>query len=143
MTVRNFNPSTYNHLSKEFEKFFHNFSDSTSSIFGTTFPRVDIFEEEGNLFIEFEVPGLKREDLSLRIENGILTVKGEGNGSGENEKRNFIRRERKAGSFNRSFTLPEDIDAGKTEAEFNNGILTVKLQKKEEEKPVERTIDIK
>lgn len=107
---------------------------------GEWVPRVNIFENEDNLVIEAELPGMKREDFELSFENNVITLKGERRFEKKAEGDNYHRIERSFGSFSRSFTLPQTVTAEGARAEFANGILTVALAKREDTKA--RKIDI-
>lgn len=97
-------------------------------------PSVDIYEGKDNLVIEAELPGMKREDFELSIENNVLTLSGERNFEKKTDGANYHRVERAYGTFTRSFTLPQTVTADGARAEFNNGILRVTLPKREETK---------
>lgn len=101
---------------------------------GEWMPRVDVFENEHNLVLEAELPGMKREDFDLSIENNVLTLKGERKFEKKDERDNYHRIERAYGSFTRSFTLPSTVTAEGAKAEFKNGVLNVSLPKREETK---------
>ncbi len=108
------------------------------------FPRVDIIEAEKALKIDIELPGLKREDVKLVVENGLLSISGKRDKETENnDELNILRSEIYHGSFNRSFKLSEDYDSENIKAEFENGILSISIGKKKEEEPKERIIKIK
>ena len=107
---------------------------------GTWTPAVDIFEEDGGLVLKAEVPDIAREDIDVTVENNTLTLRGEKKMPADVKEEQFRRVERRYGTFTRSFTLPNTVDAGKVSAEFKNGVLTVKLPFKEEAKP--RTINV-
>jgi HSP20 family protein len=98
------------------------------------FPRVDIFENKDNLVLEAELPGMNRDDFELSFENNVLTLKGERKFEKKTDGENYHRVERSYGSFTRSFTLPQTVTADGATAEFNNGILSVSLPKREETK---------
>jgi HSP20 family protein len=99
-------------------------------------PRVDISNTESSTILHVEIPGVNKEDVKISInEERILSIRGEKKQSETQEDHKFIRIERRFGSFNRSFTLPEFIDINAIQAEFNNGILTITLPKVEPEKP--------
>lgn len=107
-------------------------------------PRVDIFEAEKELKIIVELPGLKKENVKLVIENGLLTI----SGSRENETEGkdnlkILRSEIYYGSFKRNFKISDEYDSENIHAEFENGILSVLIGKKKEEEPNERVIEIK
>ena len=101
---------------------------------GSWSPSVDIFENEDKLVLEAELPGMKREDIELSIENNIVTLKGERKFEKKAEGDNYHRVERSYGSFTRSFSLPQTVTSEGANAEFNNGVLRVSLPKREETK---------
>lgn len=98
-------------------------------------PSVDIYEDENNLVLTAEVPGIEEKDIEIKIEDSTLTLKGERKFEKETKEENFHRIERSYGSFSRSFTLPHYIDQDKIEAEHENGILKITMPKKPELKP--------
>jgi HSP20 family protein len=97
-------------------------------------PSVDIFESENEIVLEAELPGMKREDFEVSIENNVITLKGERHFEKKDEGDNYHRVERSYGSFTRSFSLPRTVSAEETSADFKNGILRVSLPKREEAK---------
>ena len=104
-------------------------------------PPVDIYETEGkDLVIKAELPDMTREDIEVTVEHNTLTLKGTKKLPADVKEEQFRRVERSYGSFNRSFTLPTTVDAGKVSAEYKHGVLTVKLPFREESKP--RTINV-
>jgi len=98
-------------------------------------PAVDILETDNELVLKADVPGVEQKDIDIQLENGTLTVKGERKFSSEERNKGFHRLERSYGSFVRYFTVPESIDAEHVRADFQNGVLTVTLPKKEIAKP--------
>src|SRR5437016_8610217 len=102
---------------------------------GTFVPAVDIYENEHNITLKLEVPGVNLNDLDIRLENNTLTVRGERSFETEEKEENFHRVERRYGSFARSFTLPNSVDSDNAQASYENGILKIKLAKREEAKP--------
>jgi HSP20 family protein len=98
-------------------------------------PPVDIFEDEHNITIQAELPGMEEKDIDVSLENNVLTISGERKLENEEKKENFHRIERSYGRFTRSFTLPPTVDPENVNAEFNNGVLKVTLNKREEAKP--------
>ncbi|NNG26271.1 MAG: Hsp20/alpha crystallin family protein [Ignavibacteriaceae bacterium] len=108
------------------------------------FPRVDIIEAEKELKINVELPGLKKEDVKLVVENGVLNISGNREKETESkEKFNILKSEIFHGPFNRSFQLSEEYDSENIKAEFESGILSVAIGKKMVEEPKERVIKIK
>jgi HSP20 family protein len=108
---------------------------------GAWSPSVDIFENQNEIVLEAELPGMKPEDVNISIENNVLTIHGERKFEKKDENDNFHRVERSYGSFTRSFTLPPTVKSENANAEFENGVLRLTLAKREEAKP--RRIEIK
>jgi HSP20 family protein len=106
-------------------------------------PSCDIYETENEIVVKAEIPGVKKEDVKLSIQDNVLTLSGERKFEEETKKENYVRVERGYGSFSRSFTLPPSVDAKKISAEFKDGLLEVKLPKLEEAKPKEVEIKVK
>jgi HSP20 family protein len=92
-------------------------------------PLVDIIEQNGEYLLKVEVPEVKKEDLKVRVEDGTLQITGERKSEKEEKGRRFYRIERSYGSFERSFSLPEDVDAARVTSDFRDGILHVHLPK--------------
>jgi len=90
-------------------------------------PEVDISQDEHEYLLKADLPEIKKDDLRVTVEDGILCVSGERKSEKEDEKRKFHRVERSYGSFRRSFTLPADTDSKKVTAEFRDGVLKVHL----------------
>jgi HSP20 family protein len=111
------------------------FSARTEDSFGAWVPPVDIFERQDNLVIRAEVPGLNREDMDVRIENGILTLHGERKRETEIDENHAFRMERIYGAFTRSFSLPTTVDASRITAAYKDGVLEVSVPKMETAKP--------
>jgi HSP20 family protein len=107
---------------------------------GTWTPAVDIYEVDGALVIKAELPDMRREDIDVSVENNTLTIRGERKLDHDIKQESFHRLERAYGSFVRSFSLPQTVDAAKIGAEYKNGVLAVKLPVREDAKP--RTISI-
>src|ERR1700752_1768048 len=97
-------------------------------------PSVDIYENKDQIVLEAELPGMKKEDFDLSIENNVITLRGERRFEKSEETDNYHRVERSYGSFTRSFTLPQTVSAEGATAEYNNGVLRVTLPKREETK---------
>jgi len=90
-------------------------------------PEVDISEDDHGYVLKADLPEMKKEDVRVTVEDGILSVSGERKNEKEDQKRKFHRIERSYGTFRRSFTLPEDADSTKVTAEFRDGVLKVHL----------------
>src|SRR5882672_7479989 len=106
-------------------------------------PSVDIFETENELILKADLPDVKLEDIEVRVENQTLTVKGERKFEKDESNKGFHRIERSYGVFERAFTVPASVDAEKVAAEYANGVLIVKLPKKEAAKPRQVRIEPK
>src|SRR5947208_12369206 len=105
-------------------------------------PPVDIYEDEHTITLKLEVPGIDEKDIDVRIENNTLTVHGERKMEKEEKEENFRRVERQYGSFTRSFTLPTAVDTGQVSANYDNGVLKIKLAKKAEAKPKQIKVNV-
>lgn len=106
--------------------------------------KTDVKETEKNYILDVDLPGFKKEDVNLNLENGYLTIsaKREHKVDNEDRKENFVRRERSFGQFSRSFYVG-DVEQDEIEAHLENGILTIKLPKEEEKKAKSNRIEIK
>jgi HSP20 family protein len=91
-------------------------------------PAVDVLTKDGNLLIRAELPGVKREDVDITLQNGVLTIAGEHKVDEEEERGGYHVRERRYGSFRRSMSLPEGIDESKIHAKFEDGVLEVNVE---------------
>lgn len=113
------------------------------SLTSTTFaPPVDVYEDEHNVTLKIEVPGIDEKDIDVRIENNVLTVHGERKFEKEEKEENFRRVERQYGSFTRTFTLPNTVDSEKVSANYEKGILKLTLPKKAEAKPKQIKVNV-
>jgi HSP20 family protein len=95
-------------------------------------PAADIYEDENKLIYKMEIPGIKQEDLDVRLDGNTLTVSGERKFEQEEKRENFRRVERQYGSFFRSFELPASADREKVDANFENGLLRIEIPKRPE-----------
>jgi HSP20 family protein len=109
---------------------------------GNFVPAVDVYEDEHKVVLKLEVPGIRQEDLDVRVENQTLTVRGERRFESEEKEENFHRIERRFGTFTRSFTLPVTVDTGSVAAKYENGVLAIQLATKEAAKPKQVKIEI-
>lgn len=103
---------------------------------------MDIYENEHNITLKLEVPGVDQKDIDIRLENATLTVHGERKFECEEKEENFHRIERRYGSFSRSFSLPNTIDSENVKADYKDGILNIQLAKKAEAKPKQIKVNI-
>ena len=106
-------------------------------------PAVDIFETENELVLKADVPDIALQDIDVHVENQTLTLSGERKFESQDNSKGFHRIERSYGQFTRNFSVPTTVDAEKVSAEYHNGVLTVKLPKKEAAKPRQVKIAVK
>ena len=109
---------------------------------GTAYPKVNVYEYEDKIGIIAEIPGLKKKQLNIEVEDGVLTISGDKHGIEEQEGATVLRRELKASSFRRSFQLGELLDESRVDANFNDGILSISIPKAEPEKPKKTYVKI-
>ena len=105
-------------------------------------PPVDIYEDEHNITLKLEVPGIDEKDIDVQIQGNTLTVHGERNFEKEEKEENFCRIERQYGSFTRSFTLPGSVDPGHVSADYDKGVLKINLAKKADATPKQIKVNI-
>src|SRR5260370_1761154 len=111
----------------------------TSSSFA---PAVDVYEDEHNVTLKIEVPGIDEKDIDVRIENNTLTVHGERKIEKEEKEENYRRVERQYGSFTRTFNLPTTVHSEKVSAHYDKGLLKISLPKKAEAKPKQIKVNV-
>src|SRR6202050_2032281 len=113
------------------------------SLTSTAFaPPVDVYEDDHNVTLKLEVPGIDEKDIDVRIENNTLTVHGERKFEKEEKEENFRRVERQYGSFTRTFTVPNTVDQESVRANVIKGVLKIKLAKKAEAKPKQIKVNV-
>lgn len=123
------------------DTFFKDFPAATTN---TNFmPRVEITEDRDNFYLNLEMPGIKKEDIKINVENNVLTIKGNKNQTYNKEEKNLVMNERYYGEFTRSFNLSKDIKIENIDAQYNDGVLNLTLPKVEEAKPVVKEIAVK
>src|SRR5437868_730229 len=105
-------------------------------------PPVDIYEDEHNIALKLEVPGIDEKDIDVRVEGNTLSVHGERKIEKEEKEENFRRVERQYGSFTRSFTLPSSVDPAQVSADYDKGVLKIRLAKKAEAKPKQIKVNV-
>lgn len=131
-------------INRIFDDTFRSFSlaDREDIETGQWSPSVDIVENKDEFVVKADMPGVKKEDLKLDVQNNTLVIKGNKKQEEKVEKDNYIRVERSYGSFIRSFSLPTNVDSTKINAKFTDGVLEIKIPKKEEAKPKEIKINV-
>src|ERR1039458_710990 len=105
-------------------------------------PAVDVYEDEHNVTLKIELPGIDEKDIDVRIENNTLTVHGERKIEKEEKEENYRRVERQYGSFTRTFTLPSTVNHDNVQANYDKGVLKVNLPKKAEAKPKQIKVNV-
>ncbi len=121
-------------IQRELDRAFGELSGEEGTERGSWLPTVDISETEEQIKIRAEVPGVKKEDINLNIEDNVLSISGEKKVEEKEEKENYHRVERSFGCFKRSIYLPDISDQKNIKAQYNDGVLTVSIPKKEEAK---------
>lgn len=125
------------------QRYFDDFSNFGFSFTDNFNPRIDISEDEQSLNIIAEIPGIKKENLKITLQDNILTIEGEKKKEDEVKEKNYYRSERVFGSFKRCFTLPSEVDSEKVDAKFEDGILNISLKKLEPKPKNEKVIELK
>ncbi len=145
MTLIKFEPlRDLENFNDRIQKFFNGFPSFGLDLESSFNPRIDISEDDNNIFIEAEIPGVKKSDINISIQDNILTIKGEKKSLNEDKKdKSFYRSERSYGSFTRSFTLPAEVNPDKVEAKFEDGILNISIAKIHPQPKKEKMIEIK
>jgi len=105
-------------------------------------PAVDVYEDEHTVTLKIEVPGIDEKDIDVQIENNTLTVHGERKFEKDEKEENYRRVERQYGSFTRTFTLPNTVEQESVQADYDKGVLKVKLAKKAEAKPKQIKVNV-
>ncbi len=115
---------------------------SAQSDLATWAPAVDVFETENELVVKADLPDVQEKDIDIRIENNTLTIRGERKFEQQVNEDKYLRIERAYGTFTRSFSLPNTVNADAIKAEYRNGVLTVRMPKREESKPKQIKIGV-
>lgn len=134
-----FTPVTFGSV---LDKFFNENPAQLNGRVDSFIPQVDVAETEKRFEISVAVPGLKKEDIRINLEEGKLTISGERKFEKEEKGKNFLTRETRYGTFSRSFFLPDNVDAEKIEANYNEGILNVFVPK-DEKKVLKKNIEVR
>jgi HSP20 family protein len=132
--------TTQDRLNRLFNQTFSRVFDDEEGPSSTWMPAVDIYETDANIVLKAELPGIKPEDVEVRVEDGTLYLKGQRKFEKEVKEENYHRVERSYGSFVRSFPLPNSVKSDDAKAEYKDGVLTLTMPKREEAKP--KTIKI-
>ena len=131
-------------LQDQINRLFHEAFDRSSDegSLTTWAPAVDIFETEHALVVKADLPDIQPEELDIRVENNILTIRGERKFEKKVEEKNYLRVERSYGSFSRSFSLANTVNTEAIKAEYKNGVLTLTVPKREEAKPKQIKVNV-
>lgn len=151
MTLVKFKPThELSHVEKKLRKFFEDFDSPFFGDWGlrpfnsgSFTPRVNVTEDNENLYVHAEIPGVDKNDIKINIVGDVLTISGEKKSEQKDEKKNYYRIERNYGGFSRSFTLPAEVVTDKIAAEYKDGVLNITLPKTEQAKVVEKQIEVK
>lgn len=144
MTLIKFEPlREFETLHDKIQRYFDDFSNFGFNVSETFNPKIDISEDKNHIYVEAEIPGVKKENIKITLQDNILTVEGEKKKESEHKEKNYFRSERMFGSFKRSFTLPAEVDSDKVEAKFEEGALHIELKKLEQKVKSEKTIELK
>ena len=123
-------------LRDEFNRLFDWTAPSRDSgLFSGWSPALDVYDDKDRLVVKVELPGLKKDEIEISLNDGALTVAGERKTEHDEKEGQTFRSERYFGKFQRSVTLPTAVDAGKVKAAYQDGVLTIDLAKAEEAKP--------
>jgi len=143
MTIFRFEPAKeFENIGRRMRKFVDEFPEGFSFEVGGFNPRLDLAEDDSNILVFIELPGVSKENVKLSIQDNILTIKGEKKKEVDDEKVNYFRTERVFGSFSRAIELPVEVDLDNVSAKFENGVLYIELPKQQKAKK-EKTIEIK
>jgi HSP20 family protein len=134
--------SIQDEMNKLFDDFFGRPLVRTEWTEGVWTPSVDVSEDKDNVIIKAEMPGMKKDDVKISVQDGVITLRGEKKQETEEKDKNYHRIERSYGSFCRSFQLPTTVKTDKIKASYKEGVLSVTLPKTEEVKPKEIPIII-
>lgn len=134
-------------MNRLFDDFYHNFGLTTFEPFGESFgafsPSIDVTENDKEITVSAELPGLGENDIEVSLAHNVLTVSGEKKEEKEDKGKNFYRMERSYGSFQRSIPLPVEVEVDQVEAKFEKGVLTITLPKTAEAQKQTKRIPVK
>jgi HSP20 family protein len=124
-----------NEMNRLFNTFFDTPTHSNGSTYRRWVPAMDLVESDGEYVLKADLPGLSEGDVKIEVDDRVLTISGERKSETEDRKEGYYRIERSYGSFARSLTLPEGVDSEAVKANFENGVLEVRIPKPEARKP--------
>lgn len=127
-------------MDRLFESFFGKFPADREGFWS---PAIDIEENNGNIIVKAELPGMKKDDVKVTVRDNMLTVSGERKHEKETKDKTFHRIERSYGKFSRTITLPSEVEADKVKASYKDGVLNITLPKPETAKPKQIDVEVK
>ena len=133
-------PTLQDQINRVFEELTTRTGEDTA--LSTWSPAVDIYETEHELVVKADLPEVEENDLDVRVENNILTIHGERKFEKKVNEDNYLRVERAYGSFSRSFSLANTVNTDAIKAEYRNGVLTLRIPKREEAKPKQIKVNV-
>jgi HSP20 family protein len=145
MSITRWDPfRNINTLQEQVNRLFENSAQvgRGESALTTWAPAVDIYETENELVLKADIPDMNEKDLDIRVENNMLTIRGERKFEQKVKEDNYLRIERTYGSFSRSFGLPNTVNTESIKAEYKNGVLTVEMPKRAESKPKQVKVNV-
>jgi HSP20 family protein len=142
--LNRFEPNRGSSLQDQVNRLFHEAFETNSdqASLTTWAPAVDIFENEQELVVKADLPEVKPEDLDIRVENNVLTIRGERKFEKKENENNYLRVERTYGAFSRSFALANTVNAEAIKADYKNGVLELHIPKREEAKPKQIKVNV-
>ncbi len=144
MTLVKFEPlKELETLHDRIQRYFEDFTNFGFTLADNFNPRIDISKDNESINVVAEIPGVKKENVKITLQDNILTIEGEKKKEEEKKEKNYYRSERVFGSFKRSFTLPADVDTDNVEAKFENGMLSIKMKKLNPKPKKEKVIELK
>jgi len=135
--------SDFERLRREIDRMFEDFIPVRREREITFLPKIDLFETDNDVVLKAELPGLKKENIDITVTEDEVHLKGERKEETETKKENYLRKEICYGKFERVVTLPTEVDPEKVQAEFKEGVLEIKMPKKEEAKRKIKKIELK
>jgi HSP20 family protein len=129
-------------INRAFRESYRGAAHDESLTTSTFAPAVDVYEDEHQVTLKIEVPGIDEKDIDVRVENNTLTVHGERKIEKEEKEENYRRVERQYGAFTRTFTLPQTVDTENVAANYDKGVLKISLPKKAEAKPKQIKVNV-
>lgn len=144
MTLIKYEPfKELENFNDKIQSLLNTFPDFNSEYEESFYPKIDISEDEKNIYVDSELPGIKKNNLKISLNDNILNISGEKKNEREEKNISFYRTERTYGSFSRSFTIPGEINPDTIDAKFEDGILKIVIEKLKEKSISGRLINIK